>query len=64
VLVGLFGNTENNPKKKKKKQIHKKRKNRLRTNHILVALGNSGSYSLMIAEQQNTSTPAISHWEP
>jgi hypothetical protein len=25
VLVGLFGNTENNPKKKKKKQIHKKK---------------------------------------
>jgi len=45
---------------KKKKES----KYRLRSNHILVALGNSGSYSLMIAEQQNTSTPAISHWEP
>jgi len=39
-------------KKLKKKQ---KNKYRLRSNHILVALGNSGRYSLMIA---------ISHWEP
>jgi hypothetical protein len=63
VLVGLFGNTENNPKKKRKNKYTKK-KIPLRSNHILVALGNSGSYSLMIAEQQDTSTPAISHWEP
>jgi len=42
-------------KKLKKNKYTKKNKYRLRSNHILVALGNSGRYSLMIA---------ISHWEP